>query len=209
MHTALIAEWIEGPARPLASAGRLDVWRIRLSDPSDNENARMRDHAAGAMRQILAGYLGTTAERLSIQRRPGGKPYLTGIDTPLEFNLSHSGPLALLAVSADGAVGVDVEALRPLYDPLRLARRVMDAAAVRMLEAMDDSDARLRLFIDLWTRLEARQKSHGRGIFEPAVAPGAVQTFGFPVDVGATGCVALANPGPAPPALRFLDLAWS
>ena len=46
----------------------------------------------------------------SFYRLPGGKPALT--DLPLYFNLSHSGPFALLGVS-DAPLGVDVERVKP------------------------------------------------------------------------------------------------
>ena len=58
-------------------------------------------------------YLGLDPRALEFSRGEHGKPMLATPGTgPLQFNLSHSGDLALYAVSDAGAVGIDVEVRR-------------------------------------------------------------------------------------------------
>lgn len=194
MHQAVTPQWSDAPEVPSLNRQCIDVWRIRLDSADGTPLTAPRTQAAEAMRQILARYLLRPPDSLDFARHPGGKPYLIADDHPLEFNLSHTRGIALLAVSRGRPVGVDVEPIRRLADPLRLARRVMDDESVACLERASDPDRRRHLFIDLWTRLEARQKSHGRGIFAPAVAGGRVQSFGFGIDDRWQGCVATAAP---------------
>jgi 4'-phosphopantetheinyl transferase len=138
--------------------------------------------ARGALRIILARYLGSDARALAFRYGPFGKPELP--DAPLRFNLSHSGDLALCAVTRGRAVGVDVEQLRPVADCEQLAARYFspeEHAALVQLSAA----ARSRAFLACWTRKEAYVKARGDGL-------------SFPLDAFA---VSLA-PGTAPALLR-------
>ena len=75
-----------------------------------------------ALRLILARALGVAAGALAFAAGPAGKPELAGAQAgSLRFNLSHSGTRALVGVSLEAAIGVDVEALRPIPDALRIA----------------------------------------------------------------------------------------
>jgi hypothetical protein len=81
------------------------------------------------MRDILSRYVDCPPDQLDIGLHPGGKPYLGNQQQPqVEFNLSHSRDVALLAVTTTLAVGIDVEVERKLEDPLRLAERRKRAA---------------------------------------------------------------------------------
>lgn len=188
MHTEVEANWVPGPMSPRLQPATVDVWRMRPVDRGGDG----REQARVAMRAILGSYLNIEPDALALARMPGGKPRLADPHARLRFNLSHTRGLAILALSGDYEVGADLETLdKPLVDPLRIARRVMDASSLRQLEALTDPAGRLALFIDLWTRLEARQKAYGRGIFETDVGNNAAFTYGFSADAGFTGCVAV------------------
>src|SRR5690349_20188145 len=66
-------------------------------------------HAAESqpIRQLLASYAGRDPDGIRFQRGANGKPSLAGGE--LEFNLSHSGSLLLLALSRKQPLGVDLE----------------------------------------------------------------------------------------------------
>jgi 4'-phosphopantetheinyl transferase len=82
---------------------------------------------------------------------------------PLEFNLSHSGEVALLALST-APVGIDLEPIRPLTDALAIARRTFPPAIADELAGLQGSHLLTRFFHH-WTALEARVKLHGEAIF--------------------------------------------
>jgi phosphopantetheinyl transferase len=66
-----------------------------------------------ALRAVLAVYLREQPEQIRLERGEHGKPRLAGGAARLQFNLSHSGELALVAVSGELEVGVDVQWMRP------------------------------------------------------------------------------------------------
>lgn len=87
---------------------------------------------------------------------------------PLHFNLSHSGDLALIAVSQHSAVGVDVERWRDNVEHLEIAERFFSPYERDALRALsgngDDSERMLRGFFSTWSRKEAYLKATGHGI---------------------------------------------
>jgi len=151
-------------------------------------------------RRILAAYLQQPPETLDIRRAAGGKPYLEG--RPLEFNLSHSRGLGLLAVSRRCPLGVDLEQLRPVKYLAGIATRLFGIQALEEWQDRNESE-RQRLFFSRWTAMEARQKAQGRGIFEKQTPPEAVPCRHFVPEPGFIAAIATA-PGQSLPALRFL-----
>jgi 4'-phosphopantetheinyl transferase len=91
-------------------------------------------------------------------------------DTPrIQFNLSHSGGISLVAVALDVEVGVDVERLRPMPDCLPVAERFLppgNAAALAEIPAVE----REREFFVRWTRAEAMLKARGVGLYGAGTA---------------------------------------
>jgi 4'-phosphopantetheinyl transferase len=113
-------------------------------------------------RRILAGYLGEDPGALLFAVHPQGKPRLSGVGRELRFNLAHSGELAVLAVSSDREVGIDVE----WVDPRRDLGALLPAFAPderAELERIAEGERRAALFA-AWTRKEAILKATGRGI---------------------------------------------
>lgn len=112
---------------------------------------------------MLAHYLDEQAEAIELVEDERGKPRLAHEPPPLHFNLSHSERLALVAVSQDLEVGVDVERIEPERDLVALAERALmpeDAAAVREAAESEQAD----VFYERWTRHEARVKCLGIGL---------------------------------------------
>ena len=178
----------QGPAasgRRLPPAGTVDVWRIALDvsparrdrltaslDESERQRwERMRIGgdlwavAHGAMREILARYVGRPAESLRFEQGERGKPRLAGA-APVHFNLSLRGPWALLAVASDREVGVDVE--QEIQEPgvVEVAREFLsplDQVAITMAPP----ETRRSVFATAWTRHEALRKLRGLGLEDP------------------------------------------
>jgi len=97
--------------------------------------------ARDAVRAILAARLGRAPE---IVVDALGKPVLA--DGTLAFNVTHSGTLAMVAISQAGPIGVDVELHDPRRDLVGLARRFFTPDEAAMVAA-DPSQ-----FWRLWCR---------------------------------------------------------
>lgn len=92
-----------------------------------------------------------------IQRHPHGKPFFP--DYPqVEFNLSHSGGLALCALDT-GPVGVDIQVVKSWR--AGLPRRVCSEQELGWLEGQQDRQAG---FAVLWALKECRVKQSGLGL---------------------------------------------
>lgn len=98
----------------------------------------------------------------AIDRSEMGKPFFPDLPQ-LHFNLSHSGPLVLCALSDEGEVGVDIELIKPRRP--RLPRYVMSD------DEFSAFDGSWEEFTRIWTLKEAYTKYLGRTIWSPASIP--------------------------------------
>jgi 4'-phosphopantetheinyl transferase len=133
------------------------------------EAARDRFIAAhGCLRDILARYLRCEPDQLSFSIGAHGKPAIAAIsfNRGIEFNLSHSGDLALVAVAWEQRVGVDVERIRDGISAQVIARQYFSRSEVAELLALP-SDYQEVGFFNCWTRKEAYIKAQGLGLSLP------------------------------------------
>jgi len=171
------------PAVEVPGEGEVHVWRVDLDQPddvvaglrrvlSDDEAARAERFVferhrrrftvgRGALRRVLGGYLGSAPEAVRFEYGERGKPRLA--ERGVEFNLSHSAEMALLAVTAGVEVGVDVEAVRRIEDALRISERFFSATERAVLAECPAAE-RGAAFFRCWTRKEAYVKAVGDGI---------------------------------------------
>jgi 4'-phosphopantetheinyl transferase len=121
-----------------------------------------------ALREILAAELGIGAPQIRLMLDGHGRPALdpTSHQADLDFNLSHSADLALVATVRGARVGVDLERLRPGRDPMRTAKRFFSAAERGALRALPPRD-RPAAFLSYWTAKEALAKGLGLGLGIP------------------------------------------
>ncbi len=174
------------PVRPSAFAA-VSLWCIDLDAPGPATEAGValqadereraarfvferdrRRYVAGrtSLRRLLAQHLDTAADALHIGYGAHGRPFLVNPPRPLDFNVSHSQHLALVALCEGAMVGVDLEWRRPLPELRDLAaahftRREQEAVRV------GDSDEAHRRFFRTWTRKEACLKAWGSGLGWP------------------------------------------
>ncbi len=175
--------------------------RARLARIRDPRARAARRAARLCLRLLLARYLREDPAALELETAPGGKPFLAG--GGLRFNLSHAGGLGLVAVSRDFEVGVDLERVRPVRRPERIAARMFGAGALEALAGVQ-GEARLHRFFEQWTLLEARQKCSGAGLFggRPGKAPAACS---FEPAPGFRAALAWQGPEASEPFLRFFQ----
>lgn len=125
--------------------------------------------ARAALRIILGRYLRREPRSLRFDYGPQGKPFLPeagGTGAPLEFNLTHSHGLALVALTRAGRVGVDIEHIRPDFAGDEIAERFFSEAEVKALRSLP-AEIRVERFFDCWTRKEAFIKARGEGLSLP------------------------------------------
>ncbi|MCU0826591.1 MAG: 4'-phosphopantetheinyl transferase superfamily protein [Tabrizicola sp.] len=116
--------------------------------------------ARGFLRREVSAVLGYHPEKLAIRIGPHGKPFVDGHS--LGFNLSHSAGLAVLALNADGPVGVDVESLALVRNTADLCETCLTFAERNALKAAPDASRDSR-FLAFWTAKEAAVKLTGTG----------------------------------------------
>ncbi len=190
-RSARFTRWHE-PTGPVSLEGGLvDVWRLELDQPaevvshfeqllSDDEFERAErfrvrsDRRAyvltrGVLRTLLARYLDhprVKAAGVPITVGPWGKPMLgfsrVSDHARIEFNVSHSGDLALLAFARDAMIGADVERVRIDYEAHSRARRFFTDLEIDAIQAIPE-DERVHAFFRCWTRKEAFMKATGKG----------------------------------------------
>ena len=205
-------EWRRPAGPPALGATDVHVWRVRLDAPddgpallavlADDERERLARFvfprlgeryvtARGRLRLLLARYLGVDAAVLRFVYGPRGKPALAeGAHADLRFNLSHSGDLALVAVTRGREVGVDVEADRPDFATEATARRFFSAAEVEAFLALPPA-SRHEAFFRCWTRKEAYIKALGDGLALP------LDSFDVAIGEAATEILLATRPDPA------------
>jgi 4'-phosphopantetheinyl transferase len=195
-------EWRQPPPGLVLSADEVHVWRASLNHPAEGlerlygtltpderERAarfhfeRDRRHyvaARGLLREILSLYLRQSPDSLRFSYTSYGKPYLADecVGAGLRFNLSHSGELALYAVSLRRELGVDIERIRTDVEHAQIAAGFFSGPEVEALRALPAHLQREAFFI-CWTRKEAYIKGIGEGLslpldsFDVSLMPGA------------------------------------
>jgi 4'-phosphopantetheinyl transferase len=188
--TSGLPEWALPPSQPVLDAGDVHVWRVSLHAPSaqaqklhwlltDDEMSRAqrfyfsrdRDNfvvVRGLLRVLLGAYLQIPPQAIRFQYSARGKPALVSnqTDPALNFNLSHSHKLALLAFTYNRAIGIDLEYIRPEIAREQIAERYFSAQETETLRALPDN-LQPMAFFNCWTRKEAFIKATGEGLARP------------------------------------------
>jgi 4'-phosphopantetheinyl transferase len=131
-----------------------------------SERDRARFVAArGLLRAVLGSSLGADPQSVEFLYSAKGKPSLGGVfeRSGLQFNVAHSGGLAVFAVARHRMVGVDVEQLRPIPDLSELIERYFTTYERDEIKKLSGEEA-ARGFFKVWTRKEAWLKATGEGI---------------------------------------------
>lgn len=167
------------------------------------------DAALSLAAEILLRYAFATAAEpfpAAFEKTAQGKPFAP--DSPLHFNLSHSGEWAVCAVS-DADIGCDVEKIDPVH--VDVAKRFFTAAENVQLDEAENETERTRRFFRLWTLKESFQKATGQGMSLPlssfsvtlgdtvTVEPPAAVTFAEYTALSGYACAVCARGGAIPP----------
>ena len=119
------------------------------------------------LRELLGRYLGILPGQVRFAYNAFGKPELSHeFGSSLRFNLSHSADLALIGITTDTRIGVDLEYIRPQPEYFEIARSFFSATEVDELNGLP-SPLQTEAFFNCWTRKEACLKAHGMGLAIP------------------------------------------
>jgi 4'-phosphopantetheinyl transferase len=197
-------------------AGEVHIWTVNLDPPADRVEALGRSLSPdeweranrfrfdrhrrqyvvgrGALRSLLAGYMGTRPELVRFTYGPRGKPFLDasfslspgtgeragergdGIND-LFFNLSNSDEMAFVGFVRGREIGVDIEYLKPMPDCEQIAERFFSESERAVLRGIPKENKE-EAFFNCWTRKEAYLKAVGEGLaapldsFDVTLAPG-------------------------------------
>jgi 4'-phosphopantetheinyl transferase len=118
-----------------------------------------------ALRSILSHYVNDPARALQFAEGPYGKPKLAHnyATEKIEFNLSHSHELALIAVTQGREIGVDFEWVREAFAFDEVAQRFFTTNEVAALHKLP-SHLQREAFYKCWTSKEAFLKAKGTGL---------------------------------------------
>lgn len=152
-----------GAYERLLSPDEIAQWS-RLRFESDRRQYLV---AHALVRTTLSAYVDIEPSALRFVRNRFGRPELfLNQKTPLRFNLSRTAGLIVCAVTREADLGIDVEDLQRIDDPMALARHAFATSEVADLESLSADDQRVRFF-EFWTLKEAWLKGRGAGLSEP------------------------------------------
>ena len=174
--------WEERESPLALEAGEVQVWRASsgvsaaemeefqgLLAADEVERARrMRAGVArdefvvgrGMLRRMVGAALEKGPRTLVFGRGEHGKPEIAG----LEFNVSHSEGVILIALCRDVAVGVDVEWVDETIEALDIAQASFSAEEYGRIARLPKGMRRTRGFYECWVGKEAVTKAHGGGL---------------------------------------------
>lgn len=135
------------------------------------------------LRELLCRYLSAknpeiSPQTLKLEVGSGGKPKLAAAyqeaagPAALEFNVAHTAGMALLVFGQSGALGVDIEKVRPRKELDAVAREhfcpaerryILEAAGPDFADTIAESRAGQQAFYRVWTKKEAYIKALGSG----------------------------------------------
>lgn len=168
------------------SERELHIWAVPLDEPSPpsgeltaDERARAEGYrcpraratfiqARTALRRLLGHYLDLPPLAVVLERGAQGKPRLGAAMGALQFNLSHSEGLALIALSR-APVGIDLEWMQDDLDWRELLPVCCHPGELAEFQGSTEAEGRARL-LRLWTAKEAYLKGRGEGLSLPLTA---------------------------------------
>lgn len=119
------------------------------------------------LRILIASYTNTKIENLEFQMGENGKPFLP--NDLLQFNLAHSGNLAVYAFRTGIEVGIDIEKIE-IKNHDKLAKKVFNNVEYEFFMKLSSSE-KIHYFYRVWTAKEALIKAKGKGIFLSSTIP--------------------------------------
>jgi 4'-phosphopantetheinyl transferase len=188
---SLIDSWPKRADVPPLEQDTIHIWRISLDEPTERirslrelltdpeqqqadrflfaEHRQRFTVGRAQLRRILGGYIDVAPERVDFRYTNLGKPYFAeGVSDPhLEFNFTNSNDWALLAITHQTNLGIDIEKIREMTNMEGLARRFFAQPEIDVILQASSELRRQEYFFRCWTRKEAFLKAIGTGLTFP------------------------------------------
>lgn len=188
--------------------------RARAARLLSPERARHWAVARALLRCAMAACTAARPSRVQFEIGANGKPRLASDASRdrFRFNLSHSGPHAVVAIAEHRDIGVDIEVLDQALNARQVASLALTAEEREAIDRMPETE-RTRAFYVCWVRKEAVIKAHGAELAipldafgvsvsprhpprvewttEPSLAPNAVWLADLPLGNGIAGAAAI------------------
>ena len=172
----LVSLWLIDIEQHLASLAELSL----LLDEKEQERASRFKFAKdrncfiiskGILRVLLSRYLESPPESIEFITNKYGKPSLNINNTKIansffskfHFNLSHSQNFALIAITLDDPIGVDIEYMQEKIQKDDIASRFFAEEEHQEYFSLKEEE-KLVGFYNAWTRKEAFIKALGKGV---------------------------------------------
>ncbi len=118
----------------------------------------------GILRTLLSRYMGVPSTKIQFATQPQGKPMLMNpSNCSIQFNVSHTRGMALIAITLQQAVGIDVEWIDRKVQDRDIAERYFSKRESAYLLSLTPPE-RAQQFFSHWTCKEAYLKMQGQGI---------------------------------------------
>lgn len=180
-------DWKQTDPELTLSPEFIDLWKIDLKSEDRNifmhaqfltseEHARAGKYVNGkksrefiitrsVLRNVIGHVLNENPKYLDISYTRLGMPVLSrqSGSSAIFFNVSHSYDLALIAVTVEDPVGIDIEKMREDVDHEALSKRFFSETEYSDIMQYEGQE-RLRAFFATWTRKESIVKALGTGI---------------------------------------------
>lgn len=178
--------WSPSYEEKISNNNEVHIWRIFVPKyrkiipqlrPVLNDEERAREEkfhfdkdresyilAHSVLRLLLSGYTQLLPGEIEITESDYGKPQV--VDNSIQFNLSHSGNLVMIAFGTNMLLGIDVEKIDSKRAKIDLAKRFFSPLEFGQLIQLDKGDF-VQGFFNAWTRKEAYIKARGAGLSIP------------------------------------------
>lgn len=181
-----INSWITNPQNLTIKKADIHIWRIHLLENkphidqlkillSIDELERTQKFyldkdrvcyitARGALKHLISLYTSTLPQKIIFNYNEFGKPFLPQKINPLslQFNISHSNNIILIAFSLEEKIGVDIEEIKPMEDMDSIAEMVFSKIEYNLWKETPEEN-KAHFFFQLWAYKEAIIKALGLG----------------------------------------------
>jgi 4'-phosphopantetheinyl transferase len=156
-----MTNWKRGFLSLLSEDEKLRWLRFQSGD------SQMRFAKAHAfVRLVLERYIGVPAAEIQITRGQNKKPELNMGDPPLHFNLSYRDDYALLAISTNEVVGVDIESVKKIDHISSFIGSYFSYEEKQKVLSYRNKYDRLAMVFSIWVMKEALVKAKSTGLSE-------------------------------------------